>query len=64
MQKLTFPSIEAITEIQKRITEIVEHAMHCEDSLYAVEHLTELLNTSYSEGCEFGRNELENAFNM
>jgi hypothetical protein len=46
-----------MTTIEKRITEIVEHAIDSYETSYAVEALTELLNTSYSEGYEFARNE-------
>ena len=46
-----------MTTIEKKITEIVEHALHCEETTYAVEALTELLNTSYSEGYNFAKNE-------
>ena len=43
--------------IEKKITEIVEHALHCEETTYAVEALTELITESYSEGYEFAKNE-------
>ena len=46
-----------MTTIEKRITEIVEHAIDSYETSYAVEALTELLNSSYSEGYEFARNE-------
>ena len=59
MQKLTFLSIEDNTEITKRITEIVEHAIDSDEPLYDVEHLKILLNTSYLEGWWNGRNNIE-----
>ena len=46
-----------MTTIEKRITEIVEHALHCEETTYAVEALTELINESYSAGYSFAKNE-------
>jgi len=46
-----------MTTIEKRITERVEHALHCEETTYAVEALTELIDTSYSEGYKFAKNE-------
>jgi len=46
-----------MTTIEKRITEIVEHALHCEETTYAVEALTELIDASYSEGYKFAKNE-------
>ena len=46
-----------MTTIEKRLTEIVEYALHCEETTYAVEALTELMDTSYSEGYKFAKNE-------
>jgi len=46
-----------MTTIEKKITEIVEHALHCEETTYAVGALTELITESYSEGYEFAKNE-------
>ena len=46
-----------MTTIEKRLTEIVEYALHCEETTYAVEALTELIDTSYSEGYKFAKNE-------
>ena len=46
-----------MTPTEKRITEIVEHALHCEETTYAVEALTELITESYSEGYSFAKRE-------
>jgi hypothetical protein len=46
-----------MTTIEERLTEIVEHALHCEETTYAVEALTELINESYSAGYSFAKNE-------
>jgi hypothetical protein len=46
-----------MTTIEKKITEIVEHALHCEETTYAVEALTELITASYSDGYSFAKNE-------
>ena len=46
-----------MTTIEKRITEIVEHAIDSYEIAHTVEVLTELVNESYSEGYSFAKNE-------
>jgi len=46
-----------MTTIEKRITEIVEHAIDSYEIAYTVEALTELMNESYSAGYSFAKNE-------
>ena len=46
-----------MTTIAERLTEIVEHAIDSYEIAYTVEALTELVNTSYSEGYAFAKNE-------
>ena len=41
----------------KRLTEIIEYALHCEETTYAVEAITELITASYTEGYNFAKNE-------
>jgi len=46
-----------MTATEKRLTEIIEYALHCEETTYAVEAITELITASYSEGYNFAKNE-------
>lgn len=46
-----------MTPTEKRITEIVEYALHCEETTDAVEALTKLISESYSEGYSFAKRE-------
>jgi len=46
-----------MTTIEKRITEIIEHAIDSYEIAYTVEALTELVNESYSAGYSFAKNE-------
>ena len=46
-----------MTTIEKRISEIVEHAIDSCEITYTVEALTELISESYSEGYSFAKRE-------
>ena len=46
-----------MTTIEKRITEIVEHAIDSYEIADTVKALTELVNESYSAGYSFAKNE-------
>ena len=46
-----------MTTIEKRLTEIVEHAIDSYEIADTVKALTELVNESYSAGYSFAKNE-------